>query len=162
MPCTNLIQISNSPTQTCVIARCNWVPGHPPHFTSASTSVLPRRGAVRRRRRNQSRAFWRGPHPGCQSGCGPPSAHRDGNDLTEAFRRSAPFPPAGAGLMRLVPLLCATKLTRWGSPVQRPHFAATARVGRPPVASSPLPDWPVTKNRLPQAPLSRSAPSSSS
>jgi hypothetical protein len=47
--------------------------------TSNSTSQS-QRGAVRRWRHNQNRAFGAAA-PGCQAGCGPPSAHRGGNDL---------------------------------------------------------------------------------
>jgi hypothetical protein len=76
-----LIHISNSPTQTCVIARCKRVPGHPPSRHLPLRLTLPPKGERCADGGVIKTALLARPHPGCQAGCGPPSAHRGGNDL---------------------------------------------------------------------------------
>jgi hypothetical protein len=78
------------------------------------------------------------------SGRGPPlGAPRPGR-FEEAFRRFAPS--SAAGLRRCNLFRSLRHQTRPLGLVRcNSRFSALARVGRPPVASSPLPDWPAMR-----------------
>src|SRR5262249_55085406 len=120
----------------------NWVPGHPSinHFTSTSIAT-PRKGeqCTERTVRYQFR------------GCKARTRIQFGSGVRTASRRTV------AGTFRRGFSEICTELSRWASPVQlvpysappprplglvgaTPAFSALARVGRPPVAPSLLPE----------------------
>jgi len=116
-----LIQLSNSPTQTCVIARCNWVPGHPSvqrHFTTPL-----KMGAVRREvgYGHCPRCRDADPHPAWNLAADRRSAHRAGT-IRGSFSEIRILPTRRGRTNATCSVVCATKLARWGSCGAIPAF----------------------------------------
>ena len=110
------------------------------HFNSTSFTTPPM-GAVRREvgYGHCPRCRDADPHPAWNLVADRRSAHCGRDDSRKLFGDSHQAHPQGiAGAT--CSAICATKLARWGSSGATSAFSALARVGRPPVASSPLPE----------------------
>ena len=159
------IHLSNSPTQTCVIARRKMGAGAPfnsTHFHFHHDS--PKKGGAVHREDGSvptSAVARRGPASSLDLECGPPLGAPWPGRFEEAFRRSAPNSAVGPRRCNLFRTL-RHRLARWGLLVQLPHFRLSPALAGLRLLLRSYPRSSATRNRFPQAPHSHSVSSLSS
>ena len=154
-----LIQLSNSPTQTCVIARCKLGAGPPlVHHVTSTSITTPEKGeqcTERTVRYQLPRLQVADPHPVWIWSADRLSAHR-GRDVSKRLfgdlHRTHPLGLADATCS----VLCATNSPVGARAMQLPHFRLPPALAGLRLLLRSYPRSSATRNRFPQALHSRS------